>query len=138
MLTPCCQSTCSPLIARVQVDYRVSIDYQWRSQPPHSLMTILARDTIPRADNQWVAVNWQRDFDLHSSHLSTYKRFGFVMLRCCNSMPVQRGLSLLYYNAIETVALPLRECRLFYQSYYCKRGCLQRYPLVLCAVYRHY
>src|SRR6266516_5656061 len=121
MLTPCCQSTCSPLIARVQVDYRVSIDYQWRSQPPHSPMTILEWGTIPRSDNQGVAANWQRDSDLHSSHLSACKRFGFAMLRCYNSTPVQHGHSLQYYNAIETVALPKRECRLFYQSYYCKR-----------------
>src|SRR2546430_15998722 len=106
MLTPCCQSVYSPLIARAQVDYRVSIDYQWRSQPPHSLMTILGWGTIPRSDNQWVAANWQRDSDLHSSHLSTCKRFGFVRLRCCNSIPAQRGLSLLYYKAIETGCLP--------------------------------
>src|SRR6266536_3093305 len=75
MLTPCCQSACSPLIARVQVDYRVSIDYQWRNQPPHSPMTILGLGTIPRFDNQWVAANWQRDSDLHSNHLSTFKRY---------------------------------------------------------------
>src|SRR2546430_7817315 len=106
MSTPNCKSAYFPLIARAQVDCRVSKDYQLQNQPPQSLMTILVRDTIPRADNQQVAVNWQRDSDLHSSHLSSCKRFGFVMHRRCNSMPVQRGLSLLYYNAIETGCLP--------------------------------
>src|SRR6266566_2702348 len=106
MSTPNCKSAYSPLIARAQVDCRVSKDYQLQNQPPHSLMTILARDTIPRADNQQVAVNWQRDSDLHSSHLSTCKRFGFVRLRCYNSTPVQHGHSLLYYKASETGCLP--------------------------------
>src|SRR5213080_3432728 len=106
MSTPCCQSACSPLIARVQVDCRVLKDYQLQNQPPHSPMTILAQDTILRSDNQQVAANWQRDSDSHSSHLSTCRRFGFALLQCYNSMPVQHGHSLLYYNAIETVALP--------------------------------